>query len=102
MSHCAYDVATRNLLWQNEREEKIRRLREEEQKEREKKENCTYSPSLCPYKGDNAPNLSRFGKEGIANYFERVSGGRRVSSKSTLNNKNKENRLNGINIPKDI
>lgn len=62
MSHCTYDVATRNQLWLEQKAEKLERLRQEEEKERKRKEDCTYAPSLCPYKGESNPQLSRFGR----------------------------------------
>jgi len=51
MSNCRYDVATRNSLWQKEKEEKIEKLRQDEEREKDRKENCTHSPSLCQYRG---------------------------------------------------
>jgi hypothetical protein len=37
MSNCIYDVATRNSIWQKEKEEKIAKMRQEEEREKERR-----------------------------------------------------------------
>ena len=74
-------------------------MREEEEKEKERKQNCTYSPSLCQYRGENAPNLSKFGREGISSYFERVSGASK-GTKVNMKESHIDNRQSEVNTEK--
>ena len=67
------DVAARNQLWQDQKNQKIQRLRQEEQANKLRKEAGTYAPKTTQYRGQRGANISQFGKEGIANYFERIN-----------------------------
>lgn len=69
MSNCTYDVATRNKLWLEQKEEKITRMRREEEEEKFKREECTHSPAIRMYRGEQDVQFSRFGKEGMVQYF---------------------------------
>ena len=67
------DIATRNQIWQEQKNNKIKKMREEEEANRLKKQGGTFVPKTTEYKGERGANISQFGKEGIANYFERVN-----------------------------
>ena len=73
MSNCTLDVATRNQLWLEQKQAKIDRLRQQEKECKAKKDNCTYAPSLTNYRGQQDASFSRFGRQGMLQYFDRVS-----------------------------
>ena len=73
MSSCFYDVATRNKLWLEQRQAKVQKLRTEEEERKSLIEDNSYIPKIKNYKGEKMAELSKFTKDGIANYFERVN-----------------------------
>ena len=73
MSSCYLDVATRNKLWLEQKEAKVQKLREEEEEKKVIMKENKYIPKIKNYKGEKEANLSKFIKDGMVNYFERVS-----------------------------
>lgn len=84
MSNCTYDVATRNRLWLEQREEKLERLRREEEEERQRREESSHSPHINQYRGEQEAQFSQFGRQGMLQYFERVSQARKRNSVAGL------------------
>ena len=73
---------------------------------KERNPNCTYTPVLTNYRGQQEANFSRFGRQGMVEYFERVAGNRRCgreagkSSRVTTegdSGRNKENSRREVN-----
>ena len=62
-------MATRNAIWEQQKKEKLEKLRREEEENRVRKEASSFTPKLTSYKGEKDAVISDFGKEGIANYF---------------------------------
>jgi hypothetical protein len=48
-------------------------MRKDEEEERLKNEECTYSPAIKVYRGEQDIQFSKFGKQGMVQYFERLS-----------------------------
>lgn len=56
------DVATRNQLWEEQKQIKIEKMRKEEEEIKLKKEKNTFAPKLTEYRGEKLANLSNFAK----------------------------------------
>lgn len=56
------------------------RLRQEEEHERIRNEDCTHRPAIRHYRGETEVRLSQFGKEGMLHFFERLSVNKNKSS----------------------
>ena len=80
------DISERNLVWQNRKNQKMEKIRQE--KEKEEKKNCTFKPKILGKnyvkKDKGMAYTSEFVKEGLINHFNRIKMAKKKKSYKDL------------------